>query len=79
MTSLQEKLHAAWVEAERKVAHLTVDSLKEPTIEEVAAKECSLLDYLDDRLDDLNAAIGFRNGLFTACAIAEVPGFNGSS
>ena len=74
MSDLQRTLWLAWYEAEKAVSHLisTKPVLKDDATD---AEREAYRDAMFTHREDWNQALGFRDGLHKACAIAKVPNF----
>ena len=85
MTEVQRALWLEWVEAEKKVSHLT--GTKPTDLPDGNWLDCMNGDYEACQLRDAhrdamfdwrtswNEALGYRDGLRKACCIAKVPNF----
>lgn len=71
MTDLQRTLRLAWVAADKQVSHLI-------STKPVFADDQRIEDYraaTHDWREEWNQALGFRDGLRSACVLAGVPNF----
>lgn len=89
VSPVQRALRLAWIEADKKVAHLVdkkpadlpagnwLDCMNEDR--EAMELRAAHRDALREWSADWNEALGFRDGLEEACRIAQVPNFIGKS
>lgn len=73
MTPVQRKLWLAWLDSERKLSHLMGSKPVQPADTAFPGDGETHRQAMFDWREDFNQALGERDGLRSACVIAEVP------